>query len=113
MDLNKTWAEAQQYCRANFIDLATVENHDHLVEMISVTGNNPPPVWIGYQGKWEWSLHETDFIKWKGGENPYFKGTPSCAFILTNGDWGDYYCDGHNMVLCYSNGETHLCTMQV
>ncbi|XP_063048674.1 macrophage mannose receptor 1-like, partial [Engraulis encrasicolus] len=81
----KTWAAAQQYCRENFTDLATIDNMTQMREikreMQDAGVGEGWRVWIGlkYGGslKWQWSLadegfygeNETEFRNWNTGHN--------------------------------------------
>lgn len=64
----KTWTEAQTYCRATYTDLATIANYsdmEQLVSTVSSSGYNSE-VWIGAYTRidWRWS----DGYKGSGAE---------------------------------------------
>uniref|UniRef100_A0A3Q3G1U7 C-type lectin domain-containing protein n=1 Tax=Labrus bergylta TaxID=56723 RepID=A0A3Q3G1U7_9LABR len=54
IDLKMNWADAQQYCREKYIDLATIESK---VDNNRLKGIEPSEAWIG--------LHD-DPLSWKG-----------------------------------------------
>lgn len=62
---NKTWSEAQSYCRVNYTDLATINNMkdmEKLLDMIHDTYSGL--AWIGLYddlASWKWSLDDDSF----------------------------------------------------
>ncbi|XP_016342392.1 C-type lection lectoxin-Enh3-like [Sinocyclocheilus anshuiensis] len=82
----KTWTEAQEYCRHHYTDLATIrsqEDNDQITKLLNVW---MAPVWIGlYRDTWKWSdqtnitssiqLATQRFTKWNencaGADNYY------------------------------------------
>lgn len=60
--LVKTWAEAQSYCRQNFVDLATIETTEDWATVREMVQSNGGNAWIGlyddYQS-WRWSMDNT------------------------------------------------------
>uniref|UniRef100_A0A3P9NM83 C-type lectin domain-containing protein n=1 Tax=Poecilia reticulata TaxID=8081 RepID=A0A3P9NM83_POERE len=67
--LEKTWKEAQQYCRENHTDLATVNNMKDMEGLISISLRGINEAWIGLydqtnaERSWHWSLPEVEFNK--------------------------------------------------
>lgn len=64
---NKTWYEAQKYCRQNYTDLATINNMDEMERLLNtVNGIYPGLAWIGLYddlNSWKWSLDDNSFYK--------------------------------------------------
>ncbi|XP_016520450.1 snaclec stejaggregin-B subunit beta-1-like [Poecilia formosa] len=65
----KTWTEAQQYCREKHTDLVTVTNMKDMKRLINMSAGDQSEAWIGlyYQTdgdrKWHWSQDELILIK--------------------------------------------------
>uniref|UniRef100_A0A3Q1I8K0 C-type lectin domain-containing protein n=1 Tax=Anabas testudineus TaxID=64144 RepID=A0A3Q1I8K0_ANATE len=109
---NKTWDEAQQYCREKYTDLATVSNMTDM-ERLRKSTETLTDAWIGlhsYPGKdnrtWYWSLPGLEFsetqTRWDSGE-PNDKGEnnhlENC--VMKNQKWNDYCCYGKLKFICY------------
>uniref|UniRef100_A0A3B4T801 C-type lectin domain-containing protein n=1 Tax=Seriola dumerili TaxID=41447 RepID=A0A3B4T801_SERDU len=101
VNMPKTWAEAQSYCREMFNDLATVTNRDFNSRLLSVIQGHGHFVWIGLHDertKWEWSLNNrdfntnTDFNRWKLDEPNNWEFRKQCTVITRNGYWLDFSC---------------------
>uniref|UniRef100_A0A3B3HJU1 C-type lectin domain-containing protein n=2 Tax=Oryzias latipes TaxID=8090 RepID=A0A3B3HJU1_ORYLA len=94
-----TWTEAQEYCRKNHTDLATVTNMTD-VKKLKTAKQRP---------KWHWSLPGLSFIKeeayWSYGE-PNNHQSELCVYLRENLTWVDdyQYCTMDQRFICY-NGE--------
>ncbi|XP_067303677.1 C-type mannose receptor 2-like [Pseudorasbora parva] len=101
----KTWTEAQSYCRANYTDLATVDNMNDMKELNKcVTGGGGPYIWIGLQrtsvNKWQWSSGDPALYQnWRSGQP---NGTDECGF-MRNGQWEDGGCTNSLTFICSSS----------
>ncbi|XP_063067928.1 macrophage mannose receptor 1-like [Engraulis encrasicolus] len=116
----KTWADAQQYCRETFTDLATIDN---MVEMENlrriIQEEGIKQAWIGLNygssPKWQWSLadrdfygeNEAEFRNWAPGHHG---GTVvgDCVLSDLNGEWFDDGCGYQHPFICYDGrNSTH------
>uniref|UniRef100_A0A8C2CGQ1 C-type lectin domain-containing protein n=1 Tax=Cyprinus carpio TaxID=7962 RepID=A0A8C2CGQ1_CYPCA len=116
MSENKTWTEAQSYCRQNYNDLATIENMEEMNRLINtVNGSYNGSAWIGLYddvNSWRWSLEDNDF--YQDEERDFRKwyhepdnrgGNELCVLMDGNGKWIDYSCDSYYTFVLH--GETH------
>ncbi|XP_056587690.1 C-type mannose receptor 2-like [Triplophysa dalaica] len=109
---NKSWSEAQTYCRQNYIDLATIDNMTEMNSVMNkVNGSNNGSAWIGQYddvNSWRWSLDDDDFYQeeerefrnWFHEPNNYL-GNELCVVLDYNGNWADISCDSSQSFLCY------------
>ncbi|XP_030002858.1 C-type mannose receptor 2-like [Sphaeramia orbicularis] len=62
--MQKTWFEAQSFCRKNFTDLATIDHTTHKNKVQSLTQDSGSIAWIGIYDdlrKWTWSHRKEHF----------------------------------------------------
>ncbi|XP_076145686.1 C-type mannose receptor 2-like [Alosa pseudoharengus] len=110
----KSWTEAQQYCREKFTDLATIDDMTEMEKVKSLiheagAGN----AWIGLKqgssSKWQWSLagrefyreNEAEFWNW-GLAQPDGDGQ-ECVYKGENGHWHDSRCSDSHPFICYDD----------
>ncbi|XP_059381521.1 macrophage mannose receptor 1-like [Carassius carassius] len=111
---NKTWTEAQRYCRQNYFDLATIDNMEEMNSLINtVNGSYNGSAWIGLYddvNSWRWSLEDNDF--YQEGERDFRNwyhqpdnngGKELCVFMNGDGKWVDSPCDYYNTFVCYDD----------
>ncbi|KAF6737617.1 Macrophage mannose receptor 1 [Oryzias melastigma] len=104
VDLQRTWTEAQTYCREKFQDLATIQNLNNNTEAQQAAVNSQ--FWIGlFNGTWRWSQDKEEdnnpstwFEKWSTLE----PGTGSCVSISKAGAWYAKDCSTLNAFVCFS-----------
>ncbi|KAJ0055875.1 hypothetical protein NL108_014163, partial [Boleophthalmus pectinirostris] len=113
INLNKTWREAQCFCRANYTDLVTVDDWAEAQGRVcgNVSGKCPGPLgaWIGLHHRqkmdkvWHWSLpgleynkSQTNWFTGEGGNKQY------CGF-LRDGELHDGSCEKSLNFICYNN----------
>ncbi|RXN24335.1 macrophage mannose receptor 1-like protein [Labeo rohita] len=103
---NKTWTEAQSYCREKYTDLATVDNMNDMNELNkTLKYGGLQYVWIGLQRKWQWSSGEPAlYLNW-GFAQP--DGRDECAF-MKNGKWEDGSCNDILTFICNSSNKDKL-----
>ncbi|XP_036420723.1 macrophage mannose receptor 1-like isoform X1 [Colossoma macropomum] len=116
---NKTWTEAQSYCRQNYADLATINNMEEMKKLNSTLNKLKDAlnisVWIGLvrgdAGKWLWSLADGNFHRdgdtyrnWRSGEpdNGVNRDEYCVAMLKDNGTWFDVQCKKLYTFVCYN-----------
>ncbi|XP_015258082.1 PREDICTED: C-type mannose receptor 2-like [Cyprinodon variegatus] len=109
----KTWTEAQQYCRENHTDLATVSNMTDMKRLLSTRAGHIKEAWIGLYDQtdgdrtWYWSLPGVEFneseTNWNKNEPNNVKATQNCGIIWRDRKWGDESCNKHFYYLCYND----------
>ncbi|XP_053332762.1 macrophage mannose receptor 1-like [Clarias gariepinus] len=110
---NKTWSEAQTYCRQKYTDLASINNMEEMIKLNNTlkmeTANQ---AWIGLQirdtGRWQWSLADQTFYRdgdtyrnWGSGQPDNQGGEEYCVEMSKDGSWHDDKCDKLQNFVCY------------
>uniref|UniRef100_A0A8C9X9W9 C-type lectin domain-containing protein n=1 Tax=Sander lucioperca TaxID=283035 RepID=A0A8C9X9W9_SANLU len=115
----KTWKEAQEYCRKNHTDLATVSNQTDMQRLLeSTTEQYQGGAWIGLQDKttntvcrWRWSQSGVEFnvteSKWSQGQPDNLGNQENCV-RMNDGTWQDDSCSTKYNFICYE-GENMWC----
>ncbi|XP_034167206.2 macrophage mannose receptor 1-like [Pangasianodon hypophthalmus] len=110
---NKTWTEAQRYCRENYTDLATIDNMEEMNTLLNtVNGSYSGLAWIGLYDdldSWRWSLDddafyqegERDFRGWYHQPDNY-NGQELCVSMNNRGEWFDSPCTKRMAFVCYN-----------
>ncbi|KAL7880761.1 hypothetical protein SRHO_G00030150 [Serrasalmus rhombeus] len=105
---NKTWTNAQNYCRETFTDLATIENQEHMNAVKAVLTAAAGNAWIGLRRKinadsWIWSDgSNSSYMDWDTGEPNNGVGD-YCVQLLQGHEyrWNDEGCQWANPFICY------------
>lgn len=101
-----TWKQAQVYCTANHIDLATVQSDEDWANLRDVVQKMTKTAWIGLYNdinSWQWSYQnkEIAFRSWKSGEPNNYGGYEACG--LTYGSsWNDNDCNSLLPFFCFN-----------
>uniref|UniRef100_A0A3Q2D8J3 C-type lectin domain-containing protein n=1 Tax=Cyprinodon variegatus TaxID=28743 RepID=A0A3Q2D8J3_CYPVA len=87
----KTWTEAQQYCREKHTDLVTVSNMTDMKRLISNSTGNMTEAWIGLHDQadgirtWYWSLPGVEFDNsnelWNTNQPNDYEGVENCGVL--------------------------------
>ncbi|XP_064795217.1 macrophage mannose receptor 1-like [Oncorhynchus masou masou] len=109
MNIEKTWTDAQSYCREKYTDLATVDDMEDLNRLITSVSSSNYWFWIGLKKgdsmKWHWSLADRRFYREGETEFRYWDtGTPqngNCALMSPAGLWNNASCDDQHHFICY------------
>ncbi|XP_036420699.1 macrophage mannose receptor 1-like isoform X2 [Colossoma macropomum] len=106
---NKTWIEAQSYCRQTYTDLATINNMDKMKKVTEIVKDKSAKVWIGLEKvTWQWSLQDgtvyregQSYSNWNTGEPNSNAGEEMCVHIYGVGSWNDEYCSCLLPFVCF------------
>lgn len=106
----RTWDEAQAYCRQNFIDLATVQSNEDLTNLQeAIQPALTSLTWTGLYNdvnSWRWSYKDENvtFDNWISGQ-PNNKFLHQECVALDPYKWNDHLCSENFQFFCF-NGKT-------
>ncbi|XP_046691057.1 putative C-type lectin domain family 20 member A isoform X2 [Silurus meridionalis] len=109
----KTWNDAQAYCRAKYIDLATINGKEDIVNFRNEaqTQKFSSSAWIGLYtniNSWHWSFTNEplgSFTVWDNTEPNNYVGNEECVFIV-KGYWYDAPCELTLSFVCFDESIT-------
>ncbi|XP_062407314.1 macrophage mannose receptor 1-like [Sardina pilchardus] len=112
----KMWAEAQQYCREKFTDLATIDGMSENEVVKSLMHDAGVDLaWIGLKrgsrNKWQWSLADGDFYSQNEEFRNWASGQPvgQCVDQRLGGIWYANECSKIMPFICYdAANSTHV-----
>ncbi|XP_058871355.1 macrophage mannose receptor 1-like [Acipenser ruthenus] len=94
----KSWSEAQSYCREKHTDLATVRSQEEAEQLLNIAGASLGDSWIGlYRDdtqNWQWS--NSDDVIYSNWRADLF-----CASVNSDGKWTDLPCHLQKAFMCY------------
>uniref|UniRef100_A0A3B1J3T7 C-type lectin domain-containing protein n=1 Tax=Astyanax mexicanus TaxID=7994 RepID=A0A3B1J3T7_ASTMX len=105
----KSWTDAQTYCREHYADLATVENYMDLgriqreAQRLSFTSE----AWVGLYNdidSWRCSRNNDPlgiFSYWDSNQPDNLYGLEQCVLIGKDGKWRDGQCSAPIPFICY------------
>ncbi|XP_051501859.1 macrophage mannose receptor 1-like isoform X2 [Myxocyprinus asiaticus] len=107
----KTWSDAQAFCRANHLDLATFNNdndRNNFRDYLAASKFNSD-VWVGLYSQysdinsWRWSFQDENvtFTNWSPGEPNNFGGNEKCVHFWSSNTWNDRPCSTYMYCFCY------------
>ncbi|XP_064879506.1 macrophage mannose receptor 1-like [Oncorhynchus nerka] len=118
VNINKTWTEAQSYCRQNHTDLASIDDMADMNRLINTVEAEllTEPAWIGlYNTSWRWSLGDTELgtkMFWEKGQPDNRNNNESCVW-MQNGLWHDANCGKRHHFVCYDTNRTSLTSQYI
>ncbi|KAJ8372476.1 hypothetical protein AAFF_G00289210 [Aldrovandia affinis] len=116
VDRPMSWADALDFCRANFSDLASVGGREELAVLASSAAEHryDGGAWIGLHddviNTWQWSLAndsfygdgEREFRRWRRNEPNFFLGKQNCT-LMRRSRWTDDDCELSRRFVCYDD----------
>ncbi len=114
-----SWANAQTYCRQHHTDLATVNNHTDLTELLkSLPSGFKDDFWIGLYrtdryAPWVWSDGSKSLFRlWQTSQPNNAGGIQYCVYMTTTGYWNDWECPDKLPFMCYAGELLAASTVQ-
>ncbi|XP_020318542.1 macrophage mannose receptor 1 [Oncorhynchus kisutch] len=106
---NKTWTEAQSYCRHRYTDLATIDNVEDLDrQMKAVHSDYTKAAWIGlkkgdWKAEWQWSDNDCSegYFNWRQDEPNNREGNEDCVMMSNGSQWNTSNCNNSHAFICY------------
>ncbi|XP_034165435.2 C-type mannose receptor 2-like [Pangasianodon hypophthalmus] len=109
----KTWSDAQAYCRATHTDLAIIKTNDDMVQLQNEAQRQQfsSSAWIGLYNdvnSWHWSFGNEPLgsvTYWESGEPNNWGGHEECVMITRSG-WYDSRCTETHPFVCFDDSKT-------
>ncbi|XP_043101807.1 putative C-type lectin domain family 20 member A [Puntigrus tetrazona] len=104
----KTWSAAQNYCRTNHLDLATVQSNENWTRLQEAAREQSFSefAWFGLYNDingWRWSYNEESLVfkSWAVGQPDNYGAGEECVGIFNTGAWWDLACTDFRYFVCY------------
>ncbi|XP_065118375.1 macrophage mannose receptor 1 isoform X3 [Paramisgurnus dabryanus] len=111
LSTSKNWTDAQNYCRQNHTDLATVRSSQEQ-NQLDALGVSGVYVWIGlFMDSWQWSDQWSRFYRnWAAGYTSRTSGSGDCVAMTTadSGKWVQYSCDIQRPFICHGESTGYV-----
>ncbi|XP_036928835.1 putative C-type lectin domain family 20 member A isoform X2 [Acanthopagrus latus] len=119
VNVKLSWADAQQYCRDKYTDLATIVSTDD-IRRLNRPNTDSSPAWIGLSdhpkswkgvmgndpNSWRWSVtgntSTTGYHNWGSTLINNAGGNQDCALVEKTGQWNDFSCLTERRFVCYT-----------
>lgn len=100
----KSWRKAQEYCRLNYTDLASVRSQTEnqaLQQVINEHVTSPSLFWNGlFRDEWKWSDQSDSSFRYWDSSQPNEDGICS-LYGVSFKTWWDRSCTGSKPFYCY------------
>ncbi|XP_044038973.1 C-type mannose receptor 2-like isoform X2 [Siniperca chuatsi] len=115
-DVKMSWVEAQNYCRAEYGDLATISDTKDISRISNLTRNWEKTFWIGLYddvNSWKWSLVGKhfytgvveDYRQWQKDQPDNALAAEHCVSMMEDGFWRDNSCTlVKKPLICFRDG---------
>uniref|UniRef100_A0A3B3DR81 C-type lectin domain-containing protein n=1 Tax=Oryzias melastigma TaxID=30732 RepID=A0A3B3DR81_ORYME len=117
IDESKSWDEAQEYCREEHSDLATVRSMADMERLSQDLRGRE--AWIGLYREaggsrmWQWSQPEVQFNESQSDWDPISKepndvGKENCGAVRNTLKWADLSCNRTTPFICYDGENAQM-----
>ncbi|XP_059210672.1 snaclec agglucetin subunit beta-1-like [Centropristis striata] len=97
----KTWPQAQSYCRKHHTDLVSGLKQLNDPKFKEERPQGEGDLWIGlFRDSWRWSDGSSFSFRYR--DLDLYEGDKKCAMIA-NGKWSSDKCDGEKPFVCYDD----------
>uniref|UniRef100_A0A3B1KE29 C-type lectin domain-containing protein n=1 Tax=Astyanax mexicanus TaxID=7994 RepID=A0A3B1KE29_ASTMX len=111
IEQNKTWQEAQDYCRIHYNDLATINSAEDTIQLQKEADAHrfSSAAWVGLytdMDTWRWSYNNMslgNFRNWKSNQPDNTMGREGCVTMAYDGLWADMVCIGGKPYICFKD----------
>lgn len=114
-----SWVEAQSFCRAEYSDLATINDEKDIDRIDNMVMDGDWSFWIGLYddvNSWKWSLEGEhfyagvgeDYRHWQENQPDNTASDEHCVSMMEDGLWRDNSCTLIKMPLVCFRGEQYL-----
>ncbi|KAK6470002.1 lymphocyte antigen 75-like [Huso huso] len=96
----KSWFDAQSYCREKHTDLATIESQEETEKVLNISA--------GFNDAWIGLYYDKENWQWSNGDNvSYYNWTSSlnCTSVDSKGEWVDSDCNNVKYYFICYNGK--------
>ncbi|KAG9278351.1 macrophage mannose receptor 1-like, partial [Astyanax mexicanus] len=106
---NKTWYEAQSYCRKNYTDLVSIRDQEQNEAVKKAGMKSSDFFWIGLlRDDWEWTDGgRSAYRNWDAGF-PRSPTLSNCTQLTANGKWQNVPCSNTAIPVLCSNTFLHV-----
>ncbi|MGH0175324.1 UNVERIFIED_CONTAM: hypothetical protein FKN15_070258 [Acipenser sinensis] len=97
VEAEKSWSEAQSYCRERYTDLVTVDSQDEAELLFIAEHSLNDAAWIGlYRDTQNWQWSNSDDVIYTNWRADLF-----CASVNSQGEWDDLVCSEKKAFMCF------------
>ncbi|MGH0128056.1 UNVERIFIED_CONTAM: hypothetical protein FKN15_036101 [Acipenser sinensis] len=97
VEAEKSWSEAQNYCRERYTDLVTVDSQDEAELLFIAEHSLNDAAWIGlYRDTQNWQWSNSDDVIYTNWRADLF-----CASVNSQGEWDDLVCSEKKAFMCF------------
>ncbi|MGH0145003.1 UNVERIFIED_CONTAM: hypothetical protein FKN15_046310 [Acipenser sinensis] len=97
VEAEKSWSEAQSYCRERYTDLVTVDSQDEAELLFIAEHSLNDAAWIGlYRDTQNWQWSNSDDVIYSNWRAYLF-----CASVNSQGEWDDLVCSEKKAFMCF------------